>query len=182
MVNFKPIESDRLLIRILDSNDKEVFFTYRSMPEVYVYQSWKPSGIDEAEEFIKKNKATQPNTRNTWMQLGITLSDGSLIGDVGIHFMEDDAQVEIGYSLSPEHQGHGFAFEAVKAVIDYLFLDLKKHRITASVDPDNQKSINLLKKLGFRQEAHFIKSFLIRGVWCDDVVFAILEETWNLLR
>ncbi len=182
MVNFKAIESDRLTIRILDTHDKEVFFAYRSLPEVYLYQSWKPSSIDEVEEFINKNKAIQPNTKNTWMQLGIHLKGGVLIGDVGIHFLEDEAQVEIGYTLSPAHQGCGYAQEAVKAVIDYLFLTLKKHRITASVDPENAKSINLLKKLGFRQEAYFTKSQLIRGEWCDDVVFVVLEEEWKSQR
>lgn len=182
MINFKPIESDRLSIRILDTHDKEVFFAYRCLPEVYLYQSWKPSGIDEVEEFINKNKAIRPNTKDTWMQLGIHLKDGVLIGDVGVHFLEDEAQVEIGYTLSPDHQGCGYAQEAVKTVIDYLFLTLRKHRITASVDPDNAKSINLLEKLGFRQEAHFKKSVFIRGEWCDDVVYAVLKEEWIFQR
>jgi RimJ/RimL family protein N-acetyltransferase len=123
-----------------------------------------------------------PNTPDTWLQLGVYLHNGPLIGDIGLHFLEDGAQMEIGYTLAPEHQGQGYAFEAVKAVIDFLFLDLKKHRVTASVDPENQRSINLLKKLGFRYEAHFVKSFLIRGEWCDDIIYAVLEEEWNQPR
>lgn len=182
MVLFPIIETDRLTIRRLDLTDKVTFFAYRTKPEVYKYQFWKPKSIDEAEEFIIKNLEILPNTKNTWMQLGIHLQNGPLIGDMGIHFLEDDAQVEIGYTLSPEYQGQGYASEAVKAILNYLFFTLNKHRITASVDPDNQKSINLLKKLGFRQEAHFKKSVFIHGKWCDDVIFAILEEECKTLR
>lgn len=182
MGDFKPIESDRLSIKILDLMDIGTFFAYRSLPEVCVDQSWKPSGIDEVEEFINNNLATHINTKNTWMQLGIHLKSGGLIGDIGVHFMEDETQVEIGYTLSPEHQGHGYAQEALKAVMNYLLLTLNLHRITASVDPGNAKSLNLLKRLGFRQEAYFKKSVFIRGKWCDDVIYAMLEEEWNSSR
>lgn len=181
MNKFDYIETDRLLLRTLDMKDKEPFFKYRSMPEVYKYQSWRPEDIEEIEEFIKKNISVCPNTKNTWMQLAVCLKEGRLIGDIGIHFLEDDYQIEIGYTLSPEYQGNGYATEAVKAVINYVFSKLKKHRITASVDPDNIKSIKLLEKIGFRKEAHFIKSFRIDNRWYDDCIYAILADEWKAL-
>ena len=119
-----------------------------------------------------------PNTDNTWLQLAVCLKEGQLIGDVGIHFLEDE-QMEIGYTLSPDYQGRGYAIEAVQAVVEYLFSALKKHRVTASVDPDNGPSIKLLEKMGFRKEAHFIKSFRMNGQWFDDYVYAMLEEEWQ---
>jgi len=97
---------------------------------------------------------------------------------MGIHFIEDNYQAEIGYTLSPAFQGKGYAIEAVKAILDYLFSKLKKHRITASVDPDNIKSIRLLENVGFRKEAHFIKSFRMNDQWYDDCIYAILTEEW----
>lgn len=181
MNKFDYIETDRLLLRTLDMKDKEPFFKYRSMPEVYKYQSWRPEDIEEIEEFLKKNISVCPNTKNTWMQLAVCLKEGQLIGDIGIHFLEDDFQIEIGYTLSPDYQGNGYATEAVKAVINYVFSKLKKHRITASVDPDNIKSIKLLEKIGFRKEAHFIKSFRIDNRWYDDCIYAILADEWKAL-
>ncbi len=181
MSKFDYIETDRLLIRILEIKDKDAFFRYRSMPEIYKYQAWRPKGIDEIEEFINKNISVCLNPRNTWIQLAVCLKEGQLIGDIGVHFLEDDYQVEIGYTLSPEYQGNGYAVEAVKAVIKYAFTELKKHRIISSVDPDNIKSIKLLEKIGFRKEAHFIKSFRMDNQWYDDCVYAILEEEWESL-
>lgn len=44
--------------------DKNAFFQYRSMPEIYQYQAWRPKDIDEIEEFINKNISICPNTRS----------------------------------------------------------------------------------------------------------------------
>jgi len=64
-------------------------------------------------------------------------------------------------------------------VIDYVFGELKKHRISASVDPNNIKSIRLLEQIGFRKEAHFIESLLLNGQWVDDVIYALLAREWE---
>jgi RimJ/RimL family protein N-acetyltransferase len=179
MDNINNIRTERLLIRIIEMKDKEDFFKYRSMPEIYKYQSWKPKSISEIEEFINKNFTVCPNTPNTWLQLAVCLKEGQMIGDIGIHFI-DDYQIEIGYTLSPEYQGNGYAFEAVNAVINYAFTELQKHRITASVDPDNIQSIKLLERIGFRKEAHFIKSFRMDDQWYDDCIYALLEDEWSV--
>ncbi len=179
MKKFNFIETDRLIISTLKMKDKTEFFQYRSLPEVYQYQGWRPKDIEEIEEFINKNVSVCPNTKNTWLQLAVCLKEGKLIGDIGIHFIDDDYQIEIGYTLSPEYQGCGYAVEAVKAVINYAFTVFSKHRITASVDPDNIKSIKLLQKIGFRKEAHFIKSFRLGNKWYDDCVYAMLAEEWQ---
>ena len=99
-----------------------------------------------------------------------------LIGDIGLHFLPDIAQVEIGYALDPLFQGKGYAEEAVRGVLRYLFKELKKHRVIASVDPDNERSIHLLLKLGMRKEAHFKKSYLIGDEYYDDCIYALLDE------
>lgn len=178
MNSFPVIKTDRLLIRSIEMKDKETFFAYRSRPEIYQYQSWKPTCICEVEEFIKKNTANVIGATNTWLQLAVCLKEGPMIGDIGIHFVDDD-QIELGYTLSPEYQGQGYAYEAVKFIINLVFFNWKKHRITASVDPGNIRSIKLLKRIGFRKEAHFIKSFFMDHKWCDDCIFAMLEEEWT---
>lgn len=179
MADFPEIITERLLIRTLGEKDTEVFFGYRSHPQVGRYQGWHPVSINEIEVFIAKNLEIVPNTSGTWLQMAICLRDDQLIGDIGIHFLDDPAQVEIGYTLSPAFQGRGYANEAVKAVMDYLFTDLHKHRISASVDPENIRSIRLLEKLGMRKEAHFIQSYWMHDAWCDDCIYAILDEEWQ---
>ena len=104
-------------------------------------------------------------------------NSSQLIGDIGIHFV-DQEQCEIGCTINKHYHQQGFAKEALNAVIYYLFKDLGKHRITASVDPKNTASIAMMKSLGFRLEAHHIKSLYFKNEWVDDVVFAVLKEEW----
>jgi RimJ/RimL family protein N-acetyltransferase len=175
------IITERLVLRGLILSDAAALLKYRSKPEVYRFQNWKPQTLREAEIFIGENIAKEPNIPDTWYQLGVFLKGTEeLIGDIGIHFIDAEGkQAEIGYTLNPKDQGMGYASEAVKGVLSYLFNKLRKHRISASVDPINKKSIALLERIGMRKEAHFIKSIWFNEKWEDDIVYAILEEEWT---
>lgn len=182
-MNIKEIDilTERLEIRGIKPLDAKAIFKYRSDPKVSKFQTWQPKELKEVEEFILEKTAKIPNIPDTWYQLGIVVRESNeFIGDIGIHFCdEENLQVEIGYTLSEKQQGKGYATEAVKGVIDYLFNTLNKHRVTASVDPRNTKSVALLERLKMRKEAHFKKSFWFNNEWTDDVVYAILKEVWE---
>jgi RimJ/RimL family protein N-acetyltransferase len=47
------------------------------------------------------------------------------------------------------------------------------------VDPRNEPSVALLKRVGMRQEAHFRESLWFKGEWVDDMVFGILGSEWK---
>jgi len=180
-MNTFELTTERLIIRRLDISDSYAFFAYRSLPEVYEFQSFKPVDIRDADKFIS-GIAKHPNIPKTWIQLAVCLKrNNELIGDIGIHFLEDDVQIEIGYTIAPDFQGQGYATEALHKVIDYLFSGLNKHRIVASVDPNNKRSLKFIEKFGMRKEAHFIKSLKINGVWLDDCVYALLNEEWPII-
>lgn len=176
------IKTKRLTIRLLDMKDKESFYGYRSLNQVYKYQSWKPKNVEDARVFIENIRLNKPNIANTWQQYAISLDSDELIGDIGIHYIDNDYQIEIAYTLSPKYQGKGYATEALKAVIDYMFTKEKKHRISASVDPNNLKSIRLLERMSFRKEGHFLKSYRANNQWHDDCIYAILENEWYALK
>lgn len=135
-------------------------------------------------DFISAIEAVGFNQPGTWFQLALRESTtGSLVGDVGLHFIDDSGyQVEIGITVSPARQNQGIASEALRTSLDYLFGDLKKHRVIASIDPLNHASNRMLQKAGFRKEGHFRQSLLIDGKWVDDVVFGILGSEWETIR
>jgi RimJ/RimL family protein N-acetyltransferase len=174
------ISSERLILRDIKLTDAKDMHGYRSDPNICDFQNWKPQTLGEVEDFILNKIAKEFNTPNTWYQIGIFIKGcGEIIGDIGVHFLEEDnLQVEIGYTLSTGYQGKGYASEAVTALINFLFKNLNKHRITASVDPRNMKSIALLERIGMRKEAHFKKSIWFNDEWTDDIIYAILREEW----
>jgi RimJ/RimL family protein N-acetyltransferase len=171
------LKTERLILKTLSDEDADKLFEYRSDPEVYRYQTWKPKTLGEAKDFIKKY-TQEFNIEGTWFQLGIYEKERLLlIGDLGLHFLEPgNSQVEIGFTISKGYQRKGYGQEATKSVIGYLFKEMKKHRIVASVDPRNSASMALLENVGMRKEGHFKKSIWIDNQWVDDVIYAILEE------
>jgi RimJ/RimL family protein N-acetyltransferase len=56
------------------------------------------------------------------------------------------------------------------------------HRLSASVDADNLRSLALLERLGWRREAHHRRSEWFKGAWCDDVIHAQLRDEWLAQR
>ena len=180
MSSTEVLQTDRLLLRPLTLVDADAFFRYRSLPEVCRFQSFQPKTHSEVEAFLRDNTCELPDVLGTWRQIAVCLLDGTLIGDVGLHTL-DEWQLEIGYTLAPDHQGKGYATEAVAAVLRQAFAVWNKHRVTASVDPENHASIRLLERLGFRLEAHFRKSYRMNESWVDDCVYALLREDWAAL-
>jgi RimJ/RimL family protein N-acetyltransferase len=175
------IETDRLRINDLQTDDAQRLFAYRSHAAVARFQSWLPGSCEDARAFIVRNRSQPFGQNNSWYQLAVRAAgSGELLGDLGVHFVADDGyQVEIGVTIAPLHQRQEWAKLAVSALLEHLFRVLKKHRVFASVDPDNTACLALLRSIGMRQEAHFRQSLLWKGKWVDDIVFGVLGAEWT---
>jgi len=75
-----------------------------------------------------------------------------VVGYLNFHGAPDESgAAEIGYTLLPEARGHGYAIEAVRALFDWATRVHGVHRFRASVAPDNERSLNLIGRLGFHR-------------------------------
>jgi ribosomal-protein-alanine N-acetyltransferase len=86
---------------------------------------------------------------------------------------------EIGYAILPSERGKGYCTEAVKIMVDYLFLSRDIVRIQAHIDARNEASQKVLEKSGFKKEGIFRKEYFVRGEWRDSCTFSILREEWK---
>jgi GNAT superfamily N-acetyltransferase len=89
---------------------------------------------------------------------------------------------ELGITLAPAHQGHGFATEALGSVLRYVFDTLGKHRALAVTDARNHPAAGLFRRLGFPQEAHLVEHVWFKGAWGSENVFALLHREWQASR
>lgn len=171
-------ETERLELRPIEKKDASDIFNYRGDAKTNQYQGWIPKEINDVYDFLAK-VASEINNNDSWFQFVIIQKySNEIIGDVGIHFI-DDKQAEIGCTLAKQQHGKGYATEALKELINFLFVELNKHRIITSIDPNNIPSIGLVERLGFRKEAHFRESLFINGAWVDDIVYALLQKEWT---
>ncbi|WP_254510168.1 GNAT family N-acetyltransferase [Anatilimnocola floriformis] len=174
--------SPRLRLRRLKPDDAQAIYAYRSLPEVARYQSWGSYTLDDAARLVADQQIITPDTPGTWIQLLLTsqADEQAVVGDCGIHFLAGDGQqVELGITLSPRYQGQGLAAEAIASVLQYVFGVLGKHRAHAVTDAENQAAAGLFRRLGFRQEAHFIENVWYKGAWGSEFVFALLRREWQ---
>jgi RimJ/RimL family protein N-acetyltransferase len=180
---FLPLETPRLIIRQFRDSDLEPFVAYRNDPVVYRYQGWKtPYLREDAADFIARIKNVNPGMPGEWLQLAIEGKDsGEMLGDIAFHVTRSNPrQAYLGYTLARSAWGQGYASEAARKLLDYLFRVLDLHRVLADCDVDNAASIRLLERLGFRCEAHYIESFWLENEsrWGSEYLYAILQREW----
>ncbi len=179
--SFADLVAERVVLRRFRLDDLDAFLAYRSTPEVARFQGWDaPFPAAEAERLVRQMMTDQPDTPGEWFQFAVMLrSTGELIGDCAARPDEaDGGQAEIGFTMAPGHQGRGYATEAARRLLGYLFGARAKHRVTAYCDARNAASARVLEKLGMRCEGRFRESTWAKGEWTDDLVYAILHREW----
>ena len=173
------IETDRLIIRLAKPDDAEGIYSYRSDVIENKYQEWFPNSVKEVHDHISNTPETLDVADTCFQFVIITIAGEKLIGDMGIIFTKHNKlEAEIGCTLHKDYQRKGYATEALKAMVNYLFITLNKHRVVASIDPRNTASIRLIERLKFRREAYFRESYYMRGEWADDIIYATLKAEW----
>jgi ribosomal-protein-alanine N-acetyltransferase len=84
----------------------------------------------------------------------------------------------LGYYGMAGFAGRGLMREAVALVVTYAFDVAGLHRLEANIQPDNEPSRRLVKRLGFRQEGYSPRYLKIGGEWRDHERWAMLSEDW----
>lgn len=176
------IHTARLLLRRFRASDFESFLAYRNDPQVARYQGWSvPYGEQDARHFVESMQAFEQPEVGEHMQIAIEhRASQAMIGDVMCHIHSSDPrQATIGFTLAPSWWGQGYALEAVRALLDYLFFTRNMHRVAADCDVDNTASWQLLERAGFRREAHFVESFLQDGRYSSEYHYGLLRREWQ---
>lgn len=180
-MTFTALDAPRVRLRRFTRADLPAFVAYRADPEVARYQSWDRFTEEDGEAFLEKQLGLHPGIPGTWFQLAVEAKDtGALLGDCALHVHADEPRIaEVGFTLAREHQGRGYAREAVERLLDHCFGEMGLHRVIAVVDRENAAAAALLERVGMRREGHFVENVWFKGRWGDEYLYALLGREWR---
>jgi RimJ/RimL family protein N-acetyltransferase len=175
-----PIVTERLTLRLFTMADLDDVWAYMRLPEVGRHMLWTARDRDESREALARMVAeTGLEKDGDYLTLAVT-RDGAVLGHVELGLVSaEHQQGEVGYVFHPDHQGKGFATEAAHVMLRLGFAELGLHRIIGRCSARNTASAKLLRRLGMRQEAHFVDCRKVNGEWREELVFAILQRDWS---
>lgn len=177
-----PIETARLTLRPFTPGDFDDLYAYQSRQDVARYLDWYPRDAAQARNALEHQCAeTVLDAEGDWLTFAVVLRDtGRVIGEVGLELLSRrNPQGETGFVFNPEFQGRGLATEAAEAMLALGFDRFGWHRIIGRCDARNSASAGVLRRIGMRLEAHFVQNRFVKGRWCDEFVFAILDDEWS---
>lgn len=177
----KVISTERLLLRRFELDDAyDMFKNWANDSDVTKFLTWKPHGSIEITKKIVESWVKNYMNANTY-NWAIELKEiGEVIGNISIiQLDEKNYSCEIGYCMAKMYWGNGIMTEALKAVLDYLFSEVKFNRIYAKHDTNNAASGNVMAKSGMTYEG-ILRQVKLRDnkEFYDLAIYAILKNDW----
>jgi len=147
---FKDVETDRLFLKNISSEDIDFIYMHFSNNEVtqYLFDAEPLTDIQGADEIIKFYLQPEPRNLHRWIL--VKKDDGVKIGTCGFHCWNHSIGCcDIGYDLFPDFWSKGYMYEAIQAVIAFAKNEMNIKKINACIYTENVKSIKLAEKCGF---------------------------------
>lgn len=181
------ITTERLLLRLASQEDIPVILNYYTENKIYLTPFY-PAWADNFFTYEYWQKQVEKNIYGFIEDISLKLfviskiNQSKIIGSINFsNFVRGTAQYcNLGYSIAETEQGKGYMSEGIEAAIKYVFQELNMHRIMANYMPHNQRSGNLLKKLGFVVEGYARDYLLINGKWEDHILTSLNNDNYEL--
>jgi ribosomal-protein-alanine N-acetyltransferase len=177
---------------------ENVYLRYPRVPDFFAWSRlrsesreflapWEPSwAADELTKgaFRRRLKKYQRETRldSAYAFFVFRSDDDALIGGCTLSNVRRGVTqcCALGYWVGERFARQGYMFDAVRALVPFIFKTLGLHRIEAACLPSNDPSKSLLAKAGFREEGLARRYLQINGEWQDHVLFALLADETRL--
>ena len=177
------IDAPRVRMRWLEEADVDALFDIFS--DTRSMRFWSSPALIERSQAVDLLARIHEGLRSrTLYQWGVERKDDlRIVGTTTLfHLDTGNARAEIGYYLGSAYWGNGYMQEALTALLDYAFNELKLRRIEADVDPRNAASLKAMERLGFKQEGLLRERWNVAGEIQDTVYFGLLAREWPPAR
>jgi [ribosomal protein S5]-alanine N-acetyltransferase len=164
-----------ITLRELRASDAPTLLAMLSTEEVARFISPPPTTVEGFERFIAWTH--REREAGNYICFGVVpCGTDAAVGLFQVRQMEPDfATAEWGFAIGSAYWGSGMFVEGAELVLDFVFDVVGTHRLEARAAVLNGRGNGALRKIGALQEGILRRSFLRRGEYLDQVLWAILD-------
>ena len=176
------LSNEKIALRQLQDEDKQAIFDIYSDEESAKLDDWIPfKTVEEATALIEQSKKNFIDKNE--LRYGIEdLSRKCLIGSCGVFGFDDwNKKCMIYYQVNHNERNKGFATNAIKLLVKFIFEELCANRIEAYVTPGNTASVRVLEKNGFQNEGILREMEYYKDKFWDGIVMGMIRKDFEEL-
>ncbi len=180
-----PLATERLVLRRFSTDDLDAYHRYQSLPETARYLYGGPRSYAQCMERIGHYVEGTFERPGDWATFAIERKDRpGMIGEIALKWNSGGKPEvgvpgrfgELGWTLAPEAQGHGYATESARAVLELALGPWGFHRVEARLDARNTASAALCERLGMQREGVLRDNMYLKGEWTSEAVYATVRN------
>jgi len=176
------IETDRLVLRCYEPDDAPLLkeAVDESIEHLEPWMPWaryEPQPLDQKIELLRGFRSSFDGDVDHIFGI-FDLDESRLLGGCGLHPDGGEGSRMIGYWVRADSIGQGIATEVTAVLTRVGFEQCGLRRVDIQVDPDNERSLRIPRKLGFTEDGILRRRLEPKeegGEWRDSVLFSMLE-------
>ena len=172
------METNRLILRNVVAKDAEIMHDYRNNEICARYQRGQTKDYDGIVALVERRKDDVMSVDAPFMAAVALKETDEMVGEIVV--MPKDGTISLGYTFSYKHHRKGYAFEALTALINMLHKQYPKWDFVSFTEPENEPSMALLKKLGYK-DMGYVPSMesQVFGKWTTTATEAEIAQATN---
>jgi ribosomal-protein-serine acetyltransferase len=178
---FRRKVADGIEIKLFEPHEAETIYAVveRNRRRLRQWLPWvdRTRSPEDIREFISRavSKYETSGAPDTGIWMG-----GAFAGSVGCHPVDwNNRNTSIGYWIDEAREGQGIMTRCSAVLLDYLFDDLRLHRVEIRCGTGNNRSCAIPERLGFTREGVASEAEWVNDRWVDLVVWSMLERDWK---
>ncbi len=176
--DFPALDLGDVILREIEESDARDYFEYMSnnAMEGFLTKENRPNSVEKALEEVKYWGSLFPQKRSIYWAIALKESN-KMIGTAGFNLISfPNSRAEISYDLSPEYWGRGIMLKSINGILKFADVALELVRIQATVIIDNERSIKVLERTGFKKEGLLKKYEVVEGEHKDYYMYSRVIE------
>lgn len=171
------LSGSQIYLREFSADDLDEVMTVVGDDRVTESLSFDTRSRKEATEMLNGILSRAKQEPRSEYYLAVSTLDNCLVGFARLGLNGIQA-AKLGYAIAAESWGRGYAADAVITLVDFGFRELKLHRISAAMGPDNTASIAIVRRLGMTCEGRIRDHVYTNGQWRDSLLYSVLADEW----